>query len=202
MYCVSLVLQNACYRLDVRPLDAHCSCMVCARYTRSFMYFLAAKDLCSATSLLSYHNAAFMAQLTRRDTQHCARAPCSVLASHGARCSRHRSQMRQSIVDGTFPDWVRRVVHRLSGGEAQVEPWVRDALHAAGIAGDTLPLPRAAGDRHRPRPRHRDDRIFARSVTTGRGCACANGFGMTRPGASQEKVRAAGMGSRAMTAAS
>jgi len=103
-----LRLRNACYRLDVRPLDAHCSCMVCARYTRSFMYFLAAKDLCSATSLLSYHNAAFMAQLT--------------------------SQMRQSIVDGTFPDWVRRVVHRLSGGEAQVEPWVRDALHAAGIA--------------------------------------------------------------------
>lgn len=41
--------------------------------------------------------------------------------------------MRASIIDGTFPDWVRNFTHKLYGGPDKVEAWVRDALAVAGI---------------------------------------------------------------------
>lgn len=57
--------QREAHKHDESPLDPECDCMVCKKYTKSFMYFMAAKDISSATSLVTYHNMHYMARLGR-----------------------------------------------------------------------------------------------------------------------------------------
>lgn len=52
------------FAMDFSPLDHKCSCYVCRNYTRAYLHLIAGKDAIGAT-LLSYHNIAFLIQLTR-----------------------------------------------------------------------------------------------------------------------------------------
>ncbi|CAJ1007252.1 putative Queuine tRNA-ribosyltransferase [Leishmania naiffi] len=52
------------YAADFGPLDPNCSCMTCRTYTRSYLNMIAAREGIAAT-LLSYHNIAYLINLTR-----------------------------------------------------------------------------------------------------------------------------------------
>lgn len=52
------------YANDFGPLDPSCSCMTCRTYTRAYLNMVASKEGNAAT-LLSYHNIAYLIQLTR-----------------------------------------------------------------------------------------------------------------------------------------
>ncbi|KAG5472398.1 hypothetical protein LSCM1_03797 [Leishmania martiniquensis] len=59
-----LQLSKKEYAADFGPLDPNCGCMTCRTYTRSYLNMIAAKDSTAAT-LLSYHNIAYLINLTR-----------------------------------------------------------------------------------------------------------------------------------------
>lgn len=52
------------YATDFGPLDPKCHCMTCRTYTRSYLSMIASKEGTAAT-LLSYHNIAYLLDLTR-----------------------------------------------------------------------------------------------------------------------------------------
>ncbi|KAK7201061.1 queuine tRNA-ribosyltransferase [Novymonas esmeraldas] len=52
------------YASDLGPLDPKCRCMTCRTYTRAYLHMIAAKEGTAAT-LLSYHNIAYLLDLTR-----------------------------------------------------------------------------------------------------------------------------------------
>ncbi|KAG5472776.1 hypothetical protein LSCM4_02099 [Leishmania orientalis] len=59
-----LQLSRREYATDFGPLDPNCSCTTCRTYTRSYLNMIAAKESTAAT-LLSYHNIAYLINLTR-----------------------------------------------------------------------------------------------------------------------------------------
>lgn len=59
-----LQLTKKTFSNDFRPLDEHCSCYTCRTYTRAYLHLVAGKEAIGAT-LLSYHNVAFLINLTR-----------------------------------------------------------------------------------------------------------------------------------------
>jgi tRNA-guanine transglycosylase len=101
-----LQLKNARFAQDFRPLDEECKCLVCSNYTRAFLHTVASKDQIGG-QLLSYHNIAYQMRLMR--------------------------EMRQSIVEGDLPDWVRRFFKR-QFPEGDYPSWAVDALAVAGIS--------------------------------------------------------------------
>jgi queuine tRNA-ribosyltransferase len=79
-------LKSSKYREDFAPLDNKCGCYTCKNYTRAYIHHLfRAKDL-NASILMSLHNEYFIVRLV--------------------------SQMRASIIDGTFfkfkNSWLKR----------------------------------------------------------------------------------------------
>lgn len=89
---------------DHRPIDPECDCMVCKNYTRSYLHRLAKKESLGAV-LLSYHNVHYMMRLMR--------------------------DIRESIIDQRFPDFVRAFMGKqYPEGAPQ---WVVKALRASGI---------------------------------------------------------------------
>lgn len=59
-------LKNAMYRDDMNKLDAECSCMVCSKYTRSYLAHLFRSDEMLGAVLVSYHNLYFIVNLVKR----------------------------------------------------------------------------------------------------------------------------------------
>ncbi len=60
-----LVVRNAVYRTDDRPLDAACPCATCARYSRGYLRHLLAVHEPTAWRLLSIHNLTYILDLVR-----------------------------------------------------------------------------------------------------------------------------------------
>ena len=64
-----LTVRNAQYTMDKNPLDEHCSCFVCQKYSRSYIRHLLNASEILGLRLLSYHNVYFyvnlLAQLRR-----------------------------------------------------------------------------------------------------------------------------------------
>jgi queuine tRNA-ribosyltransferase len=58
-----LNIRTAAFARDPRPLDANCSCSVCATYTRAYLSHLFRADEMLGPRLLSLHNLAMLAQL-------------------------------------------------------------------------------------------------------------------------------------------
>ncbi len=58
-----LVIRNADYREDFRPLDEECGCYVCRSYTRSYLRHLFKAREILALRLLTYHNIYFLIKL-------------------------------------------------------------------------------------------------------------------------------------------
>lgn len=102
-----LRLKQAPFASDLRPIQEGCMCMVCKKYTRAYLHPLVARNVAFASNLLTYHNVAFMQQLTK--------------------------EIRQAIEGGTFPDYVRDTVHRHYPHSGSIPDWVRLGCDLAGI---------------------------------------------------------------------
>ncbi len=61
-----LVLKNAAYREDFRPIDETCTCAVCRNYTRAYIRHLFSVGEVLALRLATYHNIHFYLELVRR----------------------------------------------------------------------------------------------------------------------------------------
>ncbi len=60
-----VVVRNSQYTKDTRPLDEACGCLVCRRYTRSYIRHLVNTSEILGLRLLSYHNVYFYVDLMR-----------------------------------------------------------------------------------------------------------------------------------------
>ena len=58
-----LVVKNAIYERDFRPLDENCSCYTCQNYTRAYIRHLFKADETFGLRLTSYHNLHFLINL-------------------------------------------------------------------------------------------------------------------------------------------
>jgi queuine tRNA-ribosyltransferase len=61
-----LVVKNAAYAHDPRPLDPQCDCYTCTRFSRAYLRHLFAAGELLAMRLASIHAVHHMVQLTRR----------------------------------------------------------------------------------------------------------------------------------------
>jgi len=61
-----LLIKNARYADDQRPVDEHCSCSVCARYSRAYLRHLFAAGELLAAVLATHHNVHFYLDLMRQ----------------------------------------------------------------------------------------------------------------------------------------
>jgi queuine tRNA-ribosyltransferase len=64
-----LLIKNARYAEDQRPVDEHCACSVCARYTRAYLRHLFAAGELLAAVLATHHNVHFYLDLMRQIRQ-------------------------------------------------------------------------------------------------------------------------------------
>jgi len=60
-----LVLKNARYRMDFRPLDPGCNCETCRTYTRAYLRHLFLVNEMLGARAVTYHNLWFMVKLAR-----------------------------------------------------------------------------------------------------------------------------------------
>lgn len=58
-----LVVRNAAYKDDFRPLDSECDCMVCQNYSRAYIRHLIKSNEILGARLLTYHNLSFTLNL-------------------------------------------------------------------------------------------------------------------------------------------
>lgn len=61
-----LVVKNAKYARDFRPLDEKCNCYACRNYTRAYIRHLLKTDEIFGLRLTSYHNLYFLLDLMRK----------------------------------------------------------------------------------------------------------------------------------------
>jgi len=61
-----VLIKNARYAEDQRPLDPNCSCSVCQRYTRAYLRHLFATGELTAAILATHHNVHFYLDLMRQ----------------------------------------------------------------------------------------------------------------------------------------
>jgi queuine tRNA-ribosyltransferase len=61
-----VLIKNAGYARDQRPIDANCSCSVCRRYTRAYLRHLFAAGELTAAILASHHNVHFYLDIMRQ----------------------------------------------------------------------------------------------------------------------------------------
>ena len=51
--------------MDNQPIDPHCKCKICKRYSRAYVHHLLKTEELVGYNLISYHNVFFMLQLMR-----------------------------------------------------------------------------------------------------------------------------------------
>lgn len=61
-----VLIKNARYSQDQRPIDSNCSCSVCRRYTRAYLRHLFAAGELTAAILATHHNVHFYLDIMRR----------------------------------------------------------------------------------------------------------------------------------------
>jgi queuine tRNA-ribosyltransferase len=61
-----VLIKNARYAQDTRPIDPSCSCSVCRRYTRAYLRHLFAAGELTAAILASHHNVHFYLDIMRQ----------------------------------------------------------------------------------------------------------------------------------------
>lgn len=79
-----LRLKQAANAKDFRPIQQGCTCIACQKYTRAYLHPLVARNVPFASNLVTYHNIAFMQNLTR--------------------------EIRGAIENQTFPDYVQKTI--------------------------------------------------------------------------------------------
>jgi queuine tRNA-ribosyltransferase len=61
-----VLIKNARYAADTRPIDPQCSCSVCKRYSRAYLRHLFASGEITAAILATHHNIHFYLDIMRR----------------------------------------------------------------------------------------------------------------------------------------
>jgi queuine tRNA-ribosyltransferase len=61
-----VLIKNACYSQDQKPIDPNCSCSVCKRYTRAYIRHLFAAGEITAAILATHHNVHFYIDIMRQ----------------------------------------------------------------------------------------------------------------------------------------
>jgi len=61
-----VLIKNARYAEDQRPIDPHCGCRICARYTRAYLRHLFAAGEITAALLATHHNVHFYLDTMRQ----------------------------------------------------------------------------------------------------------------------------------------
>jgi len=61
-----VLIKNGRYAQDQRPIDAHCSCSVCRRYSRAYLRHLFAAGELTAAILATHHNVHFYLDIMRQ----------------------------------------------------------------------------------------------------------------------------------------
>jgi queuine tRNA-ribosyltransferase len=88
-----IVIKNACYREDLRPLEDGCGCLACASgVSRAYLRHLFLAKEILALRLLTAHNLWFYQRLVR--------------------------DARQAIVDGAYAEWAQGTLSALAAGRA------------------------------------------------------------------------------------
>ncbi|RDA88647.1 hypothetical protein CP532_4125 [Ophiocordyceps camponoti-leonardi (nom. inval.)] len=107
-----LNLRNSQYSCDFRPLEPGCACACCRTgdggmaVTRAFVHHNAAKETVAA-HLLSIHNVWYQLNLMR--------------------------EVRQSIIEDTFPSLIRRFFADRHASKADYPAWAVEALKSVGV---------------------------------------------------------------------
>ncbi|OQR82818.1 queuine tRNA-ribosyltransferase [Achlya hypogyna] len=102
-----LRLKLAEFAMDTAPLDADCACYVCQKYTRAYLHQVMKTEGSIGPQLITYHNITYMLHLM--------------------------TCVRNAILDGTFPTFVRQFMQSWYPTEP-VPDWVVEALKVAGIS--------------------------------------------------------------------
>ncbi|PWU96567.1 putative queuine tRNA-ribosyltransferase [Trypanosoma cruzi] len=98
-------LTKKAFANDMRPLDPACNCRTCNSFTRAYLHLIATKESLGST-LLSYHNLAYLINLTRR--------------------------ARAAIEDGSFTEYVQNFFVSYYP-KRNYPQWAVDALDSVGI---------------------------------------------------------------------
>ena len=95
------------YAKDKGPLDEDCSCKTCKNHTRAYLHTIAGKDANAAT-LMSYHNIAYLLNLTRG--------------------------CRAALRESRFPEYCREFMFKYhQEDEARYPQWACDAFASVNI---------------------------------------------------------------------
>lgn len=101
-----LNLKNKKYALDMAPIDEKCTCSTCKTYTRAYLHHIANSEPV-ACSLLSVHNIAFQLRLM--------------------------TEMRDSIKEDTFPEFVKEFMKEHFAESSEFPKWIVEALKSVNI---------------------------------------------------------------------
>ena len=91
-----LVIKNAAYREDVRPVSASCTCYTCTNFTRAYLRHLFIAKEVLFTVLNTIHNLAFYLELV--------------------------TQARAAIFEGRYATWMQTVLERRAVGPHEIDP--------------------------------------------------------------------------------
>ena len=61
-----MVIKNAKYKNDLKPIDKNCDCYVCRNYTRAYLRHLMKMGEPNGLRLCTYHNISFMNNLMKK----------------------------------------------------------------------------------------------------------------------------------------
>nr|XP_023677681.1 queuine tRNA-ribosyltransferase catalytic subunit 1 [Paramormyrops kingsleyae] len=107
----SLQLKQKQYAKDFQPIDPGCSCATCRRHSRAYLHALFKCDT-AALHHITIHNVAYQLSLM--------------------------SAVRESIVGGRFPQFVRTFMRRMFPSPEQYPSWAVEALASVNITLDCV----------------------------------------------------------------
>jgi hypothetical protein len=102
-----LRLKGAAMVGDLRPVDETCECAVCKTFSRAYLHQLFCARSEVAASLLTYHNVYYMMRLM--------------------------ATLRQSIIDGNYPEYVADFMLRMYP-DGRYPEWAAEALQKSEIS--------------------------------------------------------------------
>lgn len=102
----SLQLKQKQYAKDFQPIDPDCQCPTCKRHSRAYLHALFKSDT-AAMHHITIHNISYQLTLMR--------------------------SVRQSIIDQTFPEFVKAFMKRMFPSSEQYPSWAVEALQSVNI---------------------------------------------------------------------
>ncbi|TRY65890.1 hypothetical protein DNTS_022758 [Danionella cerebrum] len=102
----SLQLKQKQYAKDFHPIDPECQCPTCKRHSRAYLHALFKSDT-AAMHHVTIHNINYQLRLMR--------------------------DVRQSIIDQKFPEFVKVFMERMFPSPEDYPSWAVDALHSVNI---------------------------------------------------------------------